>query len=189
MINFIKIIRNKKVAVLFVACVVIITFTAGSTLAWLAVKTEPVVNDFPPARVCEKIIEQFDGDTKKNVRIQNTGNIDCFVRVAFIVNWVDKDGKILNIPVSDNDFISGMDESQKILFDKYWKKYNDGFYYYRYSVKPSEQTNNILFNVYVNAENGYRLDFAVVSQCIQSEPYDAIQEAWGVTPVDSGILF
>ena len=48
-----------------------------------------------PKEVDVTITDQMTEDTKSNLHISNTGNVDEFVRMLVIGNWFDKDGNIV----------------------------------------------------------------------------------------------
>ena len=67
-------IRMNKLAILFIAVVMLIGAVVGSTVAFLVTQTEPVENKFSYAKLSTEITEVFTGDTKSNVQIYNTGD-------------------------------------------------------------------------------------------------------------------
>ncbi len=177
--------RAKKWKALIVAAlsVVILTAAVGGTMAWLSTKTQDLTNTFEPAKVTCAVKEDFkDGDTiKKNVRIQNTGNTDAYIRVAVVGNWY-KDGKVV-AGWTDNIALSSSD----------WFKANDGYYYYKKSVAGLDYTTN-LFNSYTpttrpdGVPDGAHFEMNIICQAIQSTPTRAVTSAWGVTVGADGTI-
>ena len=58
-------IRMNKLAILFMAVIMLIGAAVGTTVAFLVTKTESVVNDFSYGTISTEIIESFDGTTKR----------------------------------------------------------------------------------------------------------------------------
>ena len=57
-------IRMNKLAILFIAVVMLIGAVVGSTVAFLVTETKPVENKFSYAKLSTEITEVFTGDTK-----------------------------------------------------------------------------------------------------------------------------
>ena len=83
---------NKKRLWLTVSLVLLFTVAAGATLAFLATGTNPIVNLFTPSKVTCQVEEAFDGVTKENVSVRNTGNTAAFIRASLVVTWKTPDG-------------------------------------------------------------------------------------------------
>lgn len=151
---------NRKKTVLLLAMVVLILAGAvGGTLAYIVTSSGPVQNTFTPARVTCEVKEEFDKQTKKNVKIKNTGTTSAYIRAAVVANWV-KDGKIV-APWDDKIAYNTTD----------WVKGDDGYYYCRYAVAAGQKTGN-LFDSYTPdhapVEDAH-LEMTIVCQAIQSE--------------------
>ena len=121
---------SKKPLTLFVALVLLLTLAVGGSLAWL-VSNDDVTNSMVPGQVPIEIDEEINGTTKTSITIQNTGNIDAYIRVAVVANKVDKDG---NITV-------GTAPELKLGAD--WQKLEDGYYYYKGVVAPKASTESL----------------------------------------------
>ena len=121
---------SKKPLTLFVALVLLLTLAVGGSLAWL-VSNDDVTNSMVPGQVPIEIDEVINGTTKTSITIQNTGNIDAYIRVAVVANKVDKDG---NITV-------GTAPELKLGAD--WQKLEDGYYYYKGVVAPKASTESL----------------------------------------------
>ncbi len=80
---------RKKTIIMLVSIVLAVTVAVAGTLAYLFTRTDDVVNEFHPAEVTCKVEETFENNIKSNVSIKNTSNIDAFIRVAVVTNWVD----------------------------------------------------------------------------------------------------
>lgn len=173
-----RVMKTKK-PVALVALLVLLCCTVAGTLAYLVDKTPEVKNTFEPAKVTTEVNEDFDGTTKRNVTIKNTGNIDAYIRAAVIINWADKQGNISATPVEDGDYEIKYDSSNT------WKKIGD-YWYYTNPVAADSLTEKALIEscapVAGKAPEGYNLQVTILADGIQSEPLTAIKEAWHVDP-------
>ena len=61
-------IRMNKLAILFIAVVMLIGAVVGSTVAFLVTQTDPVENKFPYASVSCAVSETFKGATRRKFR-------------------------------------------------------------------------------------------------------------------------
>lgn len=178
-------IRMNKLAILFIAVVMLIGAVVGSTVAFLVTKTAPVENKFTYASVSCTVSESFNGTTKEKVQIQNTGTTDAYIRATYVVNWLNKDGSIA--PVPQGTIPNGYELSISENPDKAWTKGTDGYFYYLTPVAPGGLTDGSLVNCTVTYPQGvepeYILSVEILATAVQSTPAKAVQEAWGVTPV------
>lgn len=62
----------KKIQLLILSLLVVTTVTVGGTVAYLTTNTAPVVNTFEPSHVTCEVTENFNGETKSNVNVENT---------------------------------------------------------------------------------------------------------------------
>ena len=131
---------RKKPLTLFVALVLLLTLAVGGSLAWL-VSNDKVTNSMVPGNVPITIEEQKNGTTKESITIQNTGNIDAYIRVAVVANKVDKDGNI----------IVGTAPTLNLNTEK-WQLLPDGYYYYKGVVAPKASTESLGSISFADAE-------------------------------------
>lgn len=166
----------KKTLVLLTALFLIFTVTAGSTLAYLVTKTDSVVNTFQPSVMQGGIDEEFDGMTKTDVKVTNTGDVPAYVRAAIIINWVDDEGKVVTEPVVASDYDMSLNTSN-------WTKIGD-YYYYTSVLAAKSETKDLIESCTVTATGkakGYRLSVEILAQAVQSEPEQAVKDVWGVS--------
>ena len=177
-------IRMNKLAILFIAVVMLIGAVVGSTVAFLVTKTAPVENKFTYASVSCTVSESFNGTTKEKVQIQNTGTTDAYIRATYVVNWLNKDGSIA--PVPQGTIPNGYTLSISENLDNAWTKGTDGYFYYLTPVAPGGLTDGSLVNCTVTYPQGvepeYILSVEILATAVQSTPANAVTEAWGVTP-------
>ena len=176
-------IRLNRTAVLIMAVLLLLGAAVGSTVAFLIDNTGPVENKFAYASVSCEVKEDFNGNTKKNVQITNTGSTDAYIRATYVVNWVDKDGKIA---ASDP---AGYSYSLTKNLDSKWIE-KDGYFYYTSPVAPGDSTQGSLLTCTVTypVNPEYTLSVEILAEAIQSTPDKAVQEAWGVTVNAGGKL-
>ena len=171
-------IRMNKTAATLMAIIMLIGAVIGSTVAFLITNTGPVENTFAYASVSCEVKEDFNGSTKKDVQIKNTGSTDAYIRATYVVNWLDKDGKIVASVPDGYSYTLTENPGNK------WTKGNDGYFYYLSPVEPDKSTPGSLLTCTVtHPENPeYRLSVEILATAIQSTPEKAVTEAWGVTP-------
>lgn len=173
-----RVMKTKKKPVALVALLVLLCCTVAGTLAYLVTSTAPVVNTFTPAEVTTKVEETFDGTTKSNVKIQNTGNIDAYIRAAVIVNWADANGNVSATPVNATDYTIIYNEDD-------WKQIGD-YWYCKTTTAPEASTKPLIISCAKTPSaavpDGYDLQVTILADGIQSVPQTAIQEAWHVNP-------
>lgn len=158
---------------LLAALVVIAMGVVGGTVAYLVTKTDPVVNTFTPGVVSCKIDETFDGTTKSNVYVTNTGNTNAYIRAAIIVTWKDSSGNIAaTVPVEGYDYNLKLNTNN-------WTHSGD-YYYYKSSVEPNGTTEKLVESCTALKSNGdYTLSVEILADAIQSSPDSAVTQAWG----------
>lgn len=118
----------RKPGALLLTLVLLALALTGATLAYLITHTDPVPNRFTPAHVSCNVTEDFDGTTKKNVNVTNTGDIDAYLRVKLVTYRVNDDGQHIGGTAAIPAFTPGDG----------WVKYGD-YYYYTYPVAPGQQ--------------------------------------------------
>lgn len=175
-------IRMNRTAVLLIAIILLISTAVGSTVAFLATKTEPVENSFEYANVSCEVTQNCDTDGSI-VQVKNTGTISAYIRAAVVANWMDIDG---NIAASDPEGYS----YELTCSSDSWVQGTDGFFYYPLPVAPGASTEgNLLTCTVACPENPeYTLSVEVLAEAIQSTPASAVKEAWNVAVDGDGKL-
>lgn len=165
----------KRSLVLVVSVLALVLAVAGGTLAWLVANSGPVTNTFTPATVSCEVKETFDGTYKKDVNVKNTSNIDAYLRVKLVTYRVNEAGQ----------HIGGTAEIPTFTPGENWVM-NGDFYYYTLPVTPGATPAKPLIDTitltgsYNDADGGKQV-IEVMAEAIQSQPDDAVQQAWGVT--------
>ena len=165
-------VMKRKIVLLLTAVVMILTVAVGGTVAYLTTRTGEVKNTFEPASVIPEIHEKFDGTVKKEVRIENDGNVPAYIRVALIGNWCDAAGNVLK------------SEDVDIKADG-WTRGSDGYYYYNSAVSADSFTNFLIGEAGYTPDNkptnAHHFQLDVLAQAIQAEGIPGVssaQDAW-----------
>ena len=175
-------IRMNRTAVLLIAIILLISTAVGSTVAFLATKTEPVENSFEYANVSCKVTQNCDTDGSI-VQVKNTGTISAYIRAAVVANWIDVDGNIAaSVPEGYSYDLTCSSGS--------WAQGKDGFFYYLLPVAPGASTEGNLLTCTVTCSETpeYTLSVEVLAEAIQSTPASAVNEAWNVAVDGDGML-
>lgn len=173
---------SKKTILLLVSLVIVLVAVVGTTIAYLVTNTDPIVNTFKPSKVTTEITEDFKNNVKDNVKVQNTGDVEAYIRAAVVVTWQNDDGEVYpTAPVAGTDYT--------VTWTKDGWVEKDGYYYYTSTVKPGNPTGILLTDckpVEGKAPDGYHLVVEILAQAIQAKPDNAVTDAWGVNPTTLG---
>ena len=170
-----------KIGLVLVSLLLIAVAAIGATLAYLFTKTDPVKNTFQPANMSCKVTEEFNGTTKKDVNVTNTGDTAAYIRVKLVTYRVNAKG----------EHIGGSAAIPECTPGSGWVLY-DGYYYYTKPVEPGDSPEaNLIDEIslkdhYDDADGGKQV-IEVMAEAIQSEPKEAAGTAWGVTISDGGV--
>lgn len=176
--------KARKTATLLVAIVLLLGVAVGTTVAYLIDRTEKIENKFEYAKTDVTVEEKFDGTTKSNVQVKNESNIPVYIRATYVANWVDAAGNIVTSVPTEYDYQLNENPDSK------WVEGKDGYFYYPTPVQPGKSTDgSLLYCKVTYPENPeYTLNVEILATAIQSEPKDAVKEAWGVTVDADGNL-
>lgn len=173
--------RSKKTGMLFLSLLLVIGMVVGGTVAWLSTKSAPITNTFLLSHVSCSVTEEFNGTTKSNVNVINTGDIDAYIRV-----------KLVTYRVNDKEqHIGGTASLPTFTLGANWVSY-DGYYYYTLPVAPGERPETnltdsmMLIDSYTDADGGKQV-IEVMAEAIQAngvadDGKKAVVKAWGVDP-------
>lgn len=167
--------KNKisKSILLLGSLVLVVCFALGGTVAFLVAQSDPVENVFTPAKVTTYVDEKIDGNVKSNVKIENTGNTDAYIRAAIVVTWKNDEGYIYpKAPVLGSDYT--------MTFGSDWQKIGD-YYYYKSVVPAKGKTTDLIVScspVDGKAPTDYYLSVEILGSGVQATK-EAVTEAWG----------
>lgn len=167
--------RNMQIGILLSSLLLVAIVAVGGTMAWLNTESGPITNTFKPSVVSSEVTEEFDGTTKKNVNVTNTGDTDAYIRVKLVTYRVNEEGQHIGGEAEIPSFTLGTD----------WVEH-DGYYYYTLPVARGEKPKNdlidsITLNGNYNDADGGKQVIEVMAEAIQSDPERAVGEAWGVS--------
>lgn len=168
--------KNTKLILMLTAAVLLLTLGVGSTIAYLIDTTNPVENTFTEAHVASTVVETFDGNTKSDVKIKNTGNTDAIIRAAIVVTWKDlSDNTMAQKPVLGTDYTLTLDLANG------WSTGDGGFYYWNGTVSANGGETGVLIKECKLTETGAAytdrtLCVEVIGSAIQSN------KTWGAQP-------
>ena len=167
---------NGKLSILAILLILLAVFSVSGTVAYLIATTDPVTNTFVPGNVSCTVQETFENNEKKDVKVQNTGNVDAYIRAVVIVNWVDADGNVC----------AQTHTAPSISFNETdWALGSDGFWYYKEAVAPNALTTNLINTATSVAQaDGCKLQIEIIASAIQAEGTGATgaADAWGKVP-------
>lgn len=175
-------IKKSKPSLLLISLVIILGVLVGSTVAYLITNTDPVKNSFVAAGITTQIEENFDGTTKNNVTVKNTGDVEAFIRATVVVTWKNGSNIYPTAPVLGTDYTVTYPANTG------WVK-NGGYYYYTSAVAPDGLTGELLTDckpLHAAPDENYTLHVEILTEAIQSRPITAVTEAWGVNPATLG---
>lgn len=180
----------KPFLIAFCVCILACAAVSGS-LAWLISTPEPVVNTFTSGVVTIQVDEKFNGTTKSDVRIKNTGDVPAYIRVALVPAWVDDEGNIAAKPASLE-----LNDDCNITWGKVGNGYeddwfigSDGFYYCKTVIEPDGSTPILIKSCTVkDGEHKYDFELQVIASAVQSLPTSTVGEVWPVVVGTDGTL-
>ena len=172
--------RRRLLLIILVAFFSVSLILCGKVIAYMFQQTQYEENLFTIAEVSCKVKEEFDGVNKTSIQIQNTGNIDAYIRVRLVSYWVDTDGNIIAKP-SDIPEVNLATE---------WLAGTNNTYYYPNAVSPKMFTSELLSSPITleKDEDGNLQVVEVFAEAIQSKPASAVTDSWKVTVDSNGII-
>ena len=165
--------RTGRLTTMVIATVLLLALAIGGTLAWLSTKDGPITNTFTPSKVTCEVTENFNGVTKSNVNVTNTGDTDAYIRVKLVTYRTN----------DQRQHIGGTASLPTFTLGENWVLH-DGYYYYMLPVAPGDSPKTsltesmTLTDSYTDADGGKQA-IDVMAEAIQSVPEDAVQAAWG----------
>lgn len=165
-----------RMTAMALATVLLLALAIGGTVAWLTANGQPITNTFNPSHVTCEVTENFDGTTKTNVNVTNTGDIHAYIRVKLVTYRTNAQGQHIGGTATLPTFTPGSG----------WVEYN-GYYYYTQPVAPNggKPATNLadrmtLTGSYNDADGGKQA-IDVMAEAIQSVPAEAVGQVWGVS--------
>ena len=175
-----RLFKHGRMAAMVLSTLLLLALAIGGTVAWLTADTGEVANTFTPSHVACEVTENFDGTTKSNVNVINTGDTEAYIRVKLVTYRVNNAGQ----------HIGGTAEIPTFTLGENWVE-NGGYYYYTKPVErgqsPAENLTDsmTLTGSYDDADGGKQV-IEVMAEAIQAKGVDstgtpAVKLAWGVS--------
>ena len=167
--------RTAKASAVLIAMLLLGCLAVGGTVAFLMDTDGPLQNLFNPSQVVTEVLEDIktDNTKKQDVRIQNSGNTDAWIRAAVVVTWQNRDGEIYGkAPVEGEDYDIQWGSED-------WLLGADGFYYWKYPVAPNGATGILIESCTQKKHpSGYYLTVEIIGSGIQSKPVRVFNTKW-----------
>ena len=172
--------KRKMIAVLSLVLIAGLVAVSDFADAYMRKTTEEVDNTFIPAYVACVVDEDFADNKKTAITVENTGNIDAYIRVRLVSYWIDESGAIVSKSSEMPTFTTASDWIQDA---------GNYTYYYTKKVAPDAFTTTLLNSAITLrlSSEGYRQVVEVFAEAIQAEPDEAVTDSWNVTIADDVI--
>ena len=186
--------RRKQQSLIIAIVAILCSIIACATIAFVFTSTKPLENTFTDAYVACDVLETFDGTTKTDVTIKNTGEVQSYIRAKVVVTWMSDDKtKVTALkPIDDTDYIITYADETNAATN--WKKGSDGYWYYKLPVNVGKETEELIESCSlkdgITVPDGYYLSVEIVASSIQSTPPRVVTEQWdsGVSGVNGSTL-
>lgn len=186
--------RRKQQSLIIAVVAILCSIIACATIAFVFTSTKPLENTFTDAYVACDVLETFDGITKTDVTIKNTGEVQSYIRAKVVVTWMSDDKtKVTALkPIDDTDYVITYADEANAATN--WEKGLDGYWYYKLPVNVGKETEELIESCSlkegITAPDGYYLSVEIVASSIQSTPTRVVTEQWdsGVNGVNGSTL-
>ena len=173
--------QGRKAGTLLLSLLLAVALAIGGTLAYLTTDTDPVENKFTPSYVDCEVTETFNGTTKSDVNVTNTGDTEAYIRVKLVSYLVNDEGQHIGGTAEIPNFTPGTN----------WVK-NGDYYYYTLPVAPngkpaSDLIDSITLNGFYDDADGGKQVIEVMAEAIQGGPANAVGYSWGVSISDGSV--
>lgn len=185
--------NTKKLTVLIIAlAVVAVAASVSSVVAYMVKRTQQLDNQFIPAQVQCAVKEEFEDNTKTSVKVQNTGNIEAYVRLRIVTYWQDSKGNVVGMTAPDIKFAGNGNGEWKYDTNNWIYDEDEKTFYYKTPIASEAVTEELFADgfegielevktVVFNKENYiYHPVITFVAEAIQSQPTEAVTK-WDVT--------
>lgn len=115
---------------------------------------------------------------KESIIVEDTGNIDAYLRVRFVSYWVR-----VNDATGGKEIVSKPSEMPEFEISEKWILGKNNTYYYKTPVSPKDFTEELLAPgavIQLAEEDSYRQVIEVFAEAIQSKPSSYVENSWNV---------
>ncbi len=163
--------RERKLLVALASAALVLITATGTTLAWLTANSATVTNSFDPAKITCETKETFKDGVKSDVRIQNTGTMDAYIRAVLIPVW--KDGSSIAAKAAS------MSDCGMVWGDMTkWTLGADGYYYCTVPIPAGDYTPPLIDTCTAAASDGLRFELQISAQAVQALPATTLASVW-----------
>lgn len=188
--------KNKKIFTIAIISVITVValLSVSSVLAYMFKQSETLDNQFVPADVQCAVTETFEDDVKTSVKVENTGNIESYIRLRVVAYWQDSKGNAVAITAPE------------IKFGGEWKYDSDNWIYdegektfYHKTPVPAHELTSELFDdgfsgiklekktvTFDGQKYTYHPVITFIAEAVQSVPTNAVIEIWTVSLDSNG---
>lgn len=176
--------KTVKVLIFLVSLFTLFLCAAGGTAAFITTKTNSIENRFQAAKITCEVDEEFDRNKKSSIIVRNTGTASAYVRVRLVSYRVDGTEENMHLIGGQAEISSFQCRTED------WMEAGNGIYYYKYPINSPEspvyrdETSNLIadgdeicLESYSDADGGKQV-IEVIAEAIQSNPIDAVKDAW-----------
>lgn len=156
--------RKSSLLPLLAALTLIAGMAVGGTVAYLTDSSELMSETYKAAYVDCRIQDEYC--------VVNTGNIPAYIRVTLVQNYFNSDGAVC----------IGHEQAPLPAPAEGWVAIGT-HYYHNSPVQPGASVQAVSAFEPLVADDHCTLKMQLIAEAIQAEPVNAIEEAWGVTPV------
>ena len=187
--------RKILIPIIVAVAVIAIVVSVSSVIAYMFMKSPELTNNFVPAEVNCKVVETFADNKKTSVMVENTGNVEAYIRMRVVTFWQDSKGNPVGRTSPEIKFGSDwIYDNENWIYDE-----NEKTFYHKSPVDVGAKTAELLkldgsfegikLNAVTETYDGvnytYHPTIVFISEAIQSAPDDAVTK-WDVTLDSNG---
>ena len=190
----------KKLKLRLILLGIMVSLTIPTAYAYMYMKSSKLDNQFEIAVANAKVVEVMDRDKKTSITIQNTGNIDSYLRLIIYTYWEDSKGNVVGR--QNTTIVNNGNPVLNFDYDNEQWIQDGNIFYCKTPVKVGESTPEFfksgssikLQNIeeYVTS-NGVTVKYdyyqvvEIIAEAIQANPTTAVTESWKVELTGSTI--
>lgn len=169
--------KRKLSSLILIGSLIMLVAVCGTVFAYMFRQTEYEDNQFTPAEVSCEVHEVTNADVteKSGIKIENTGNINAYLRIRFVSYWVQITGD------GSAEIVAKASTMPQFTLAAGWLEGSNDTYYYQSPVAPGEMTGEMLSSTMIlTEEDGWLQVVEVFAEAIQSKPETSVVSSWNV---------
>lgn len=178
-----------KILSFFLLLTLLFAVSFPTVWAYMVKQTVKIENVIEPAKVSCEVDEAFNGTSKTSVKVENTSNIEAYIRVRVVSYWQDSKGSTVAIKSEMPSFT---------VSDAWIEDHDNDTYYCIQPVQADALTpellqagSSITLNKKVETFEGVKYEYnqvvEIFAEAIQSLPEETVETCWDVTITDGQI--